>query len=349
MRSFRSDPYLWVHLAGVAAVPIFLELCLLGLGMGRLLMPIWFELLFVGGLGIVPILWMQWQQPFCIYSLLLLAVRPDRLSDDQRKVLTLFKAPIAPFLAVGVAVLMAAVLWELYTIAPIAQGAVFPNATRGMGLLWAAIAFFFANLFLQVPVSVGRVLLIGDRTFKAALPYAVEQVPRAFTLLGFRVDSILPTLIPKPAKPVIIRPVEPAQPKVAVVEEPVVEEEAIVAATIESVADGVESVGGAIEGEVEAVGSVEEGVERMEEAIGSADPSVPAAVESAPIDEKPAPEPLASGEEEGEGVTIEVIALADGDFREAVAAVESREAVEGAIAPPLEAEDWGDDDDLDDL
>ena len=213
MRSFRSDPYLWVHLAGVAAVPIFLELCLLGLGMGRFLMPVWFELLFVGGLGIVPILWMQWQKPFCIFSLLLLALRPAQMSEEQRKILGLFKSPVNQFLSVGVAVLMAGALWQVYQVAPIANGVIFPTATRGTGLLVAAIAFFFANLFLQVPVSVLRVLLVGDSVFAATDPYPVEQIPSAFTLIGWQVKKILPALIPKPSKPVIIRPVAVSVPQ----------------------------------------------------------------------------------------------------------------------------------------
>jgi hypothetical protein len=220
MRSFRSDPYLWVHLAGVAAVPIFLELCLVGLGMGSSLMPIWFELLFVGGLGIAPILWMQWQKPFSIFSLLLLAVRSDHLSEDQRKILGLFKDPIQRVLSVAVAITMAAMLWQLYRVAPIAHGVILPSATRGVGLLWAAIAFFFANLFLQVPISVLRVLLLGDRTLTAATPYPVDQIPAAFTIAGFRVKKILPELVPKPSKPVIIRPVEPPKKTVVAFEEP---------------------------------------------------------------------------------------------------------------------------------
>jgi hypothetical protein len=211
MRSFRSDPYLWVHLAGVAAVPLFLEICLLGLGVGHPLMPLWFELLFVAGLGIAPIVWMQWQKPFSIFSLLLLALRPNQLSEDQRKILRLFKTPINQFLAIGVAIVLALVLWLLYHVAPVTTGLVLPNAARGVGLLWAAIAFLFANLFLQVPVSVLRVLLTGDQAFGAIEPYPVEQITADFTLLGLRVKKILPVLEAAPSKPVVIRPESPPQ------------------------------------------------------------------------------------------------------------------------------------------
>jgi hypothetical protein len=249
MRSFRSDPYLWVHLAGVAVVPIFLELCLLGLGMGNTLMPIWFELLFVGGLGIAPILWMQWQKPFSIFSLLLLAVRSDHLSEDQRKILGLFKDPVQRVLSVAVAVVMAAVLWQLYRVAPIAQGVIFPNGTRGAGLLLAAIAFFFANLFFQVPMSVLRVLVLGDRTLAAASPYPVEQIPSAFTIAGLQVNKILPELTPKPSKPVIIRPVEPPKKTIVAFEEPsgMVEAIRVIAEESEAIVKKSEEVGAASE------------------------------------------------------------------------------------------------------
>jgi hypothetical protein len=195
-------------------VPIFLELCLLGLGMGHSLMPLWFELLFVGGLGIAPILWMQWQKPFSIFSLLLLALQPNQLSEEQRKTLRLFKTPANQFLAIGTAIVLTLILWQLYKLAPLTTGLVFSNATRGTGLLVAAIAFFFANLFLQVPVSVLRVLLTGEKTFGAIEPYPVERVAADFTLLGVRVKKILPP--PKPSKPVVIRPEAPEERLTAV-------------------------------------------------------------------------------------------------------------------------------------
>jgi hypothetical protein len=251
MRSFRSDPYLWVHLAGVAAVPIFLELCLLGLGIGNSLMPLWFELVFVGGLGIAPILWMQWQKPFSIFSLLLLALRPDRLSEEQRKILSLFKAPVNRILAVLVAIALTFTLWQLYRIAPITSGLILPNATRGVGLLIAAIAFFFSNLFLQVPVSVLRVLLVGEHTFEKTEPYPVEQISTAFTSLGLRVKKILPTLIAAPSKPVVIRPEAPLKEEVKEeVLETVAEVKAVATETVDDVvsADAVEE---AIESVVE--------------------------------------------------------------------------------------------------
>jgi len=376
MRSFRSDPYLWVHLAGVAAVPIFLELCLLGLGMGSSLMPVWFELLFVGGLGIAPILWMQWQKPFCIFSLLLLALRPDRLSEEQRKLLGLFKTPVNQFLAMSVAVLMAGVLWRLYEVAPIAHGLLFPSATRGVGLLIAAIAFFFANLFLQVPASVLRVLLVGESVFAATEPYPVEKIPDAFTLVGLRVKAILPALIPKPSKLVVIRPLEASvpkevqkiaeetQPEIVAVgeaiaseipseikphEEPIAEESVTVeAATVFEEPEFFEEPETILEAEI-----FEEAIAHQEsEAIVESEIMESEIIESEII--------------ESEVVELEVIALSTDNFLdvdEIIEVVERAEVIETiseeetappnehleAIAPDPTEEDWGDDEDLDDL
>ncbi|HEY9658789.1 MAG TPA: low-complexity tail membrane protein [Allocoleopsis sp.] len=214
MQSFRRDPYLWIHLAGLAALPLFLELCVVGLAIGKPLFPLWFELLFVGGIGILPILWMQWQRPFSIFSVVFLAVKPKQLTDDQRRILHLFKTPLNRGLALITAIGMAGVLWELYTIAPLTSPppiAALASATRGTGLVIAAVAFLAANLFLQVPVSVLRVLLTSESQFAATEPYPIEQVARHFTIFGIQINHILPPLQAKsltpPARPEPISPV----------------------------------------------------------------------------------------------------------------------------------------------
>lgn len=196
MRSFWSDPYLWIHLAGVAALPIFLEICFLGLAVGDPVLPIGLELLFVAAVGIAPIVWMQWQRPFYIFSLVAIALKPTQLSVEQRKLLRLFKAQTNRVLAVAVPVVLLWVLWQLYRYAPIAAEVTpLPSSARGLGLIVAAIAFLASNLFLQVPVSVAAVLLTRETTFAAVEPYPVEQIPTDFTLLGWRVKQIVPDLV----------------------------------------------------------------------------------------------------------------------------------------------------------
>ncbi|NJO53182.1 MAG: hypothetical protein HC840_31510, partial [Leptolyngbyaceae cyanobacterium RM2_2_4] len=77
--------------------------------------------------------------------------------------------------------------------------------SRNDSLFWAigwatggAIAFLGCNLFLQVPLSVVRVLLAGEAELAAIDPYLPEQIGRDFTVLGLRVKQILPAIAPPP-------------------------------------------------------------------------------------------------------------------------------------------------------
>lgn len=195
MRSFWFDPYLWIHLAGLAALPIFLELCLVGLAMGEPLLPVWLEYLLVAGVGIAPVLGMQLFRPFYIFSILAVAVKPEHLSPEQGRILSLFRNPQSRWLAIAGAVVLGAVLWPIYRWAPIASpiASSFPQ-WRFVGLLWAGLAFLFSNVFLQVPLSVLRVMLSSEAQFAAAEPMAPEQIRREFAILGWQVKKILPPL-----------------------------------------------------------------------------------------------------------------------------------------------------------
>jgi hypothetical protein len=240
MRSFWSDPYLWVHLAGIAAVPLLLELCLLGLAVGNPVLPVGLEWLLVGAIGVIPILWMQWQRPFSIFSLVVLAIQPQQLTEDQRRILRLFKSPLEKGLAVLMALVLLAVLWQLFQIAPIASE-VTPLTRFGRlgGLLVAAIAFLGSNLFLQVPISVLQTLLTDDRAFAVAEPYPAAQIATDFTLLGLRVKQILPpmqsaTTLPSTSPSAIATP----SPIAPTSESPAVEETAVVEAELEAEFEG---------------------------------------------------------------------------------------------------------------
>lgn len=211
MRSFRSDPYLWIHLAGLAALPIFLELCLVGLSVGDPMLPVWLELSLVATIGIAPILWMQWQRPFYIFSTVVIALKPEQLTEDQRRLLTLFKSQRNRLLAVGVSLVLLVLLRQIYDSAAIAAGVVpLPITGRWFGLLLAAVGFLASNLFLQVPVSVASVMLRSDSTFAAALPHPLEQIRQSFTSLGLQVNRILPPILPEaPPSLVVSVPTSP--------------------------------------------------------------------------------------------------------------------------------------------
>ena len=192
MNNFRSEPFLWIHLAGAAAVPLLLQIVWLGLAVGDPLSPFWLELLLLGAVGILPVFWMQWNRPFDIFSLLFVSVKPQALTSQQQSILSLFKSNRERLLAVIAAVAMTAVLWLLYQYAPLAaSAAAFLPQWRVFGLFIAAIAFLACNLFVQVPLSVLGVLLTKEAQLATVNPYPAEQIPQGFIVPGLRVNKIL--------------------------------------------------------------------------------------------------------------------------------------------------------------
>ncbi|MBD2254513.1 low-complexity tail membrane protein [Nostoc parmelioides] len=195
MRSFRSEPILWIHVAGLATLPIFLLLCLLFLSVGEPLLPVWMELLLVAATGLIPLLWMQLRRPFYIFAILGIALKPENLTEQQRKILCLINTKLNRVLALLSAILSIFVLWQLYQAAPLVV-----NMTsqlpqwRILGLALAALTFLASNLFLQIPVSVARVLVTNDTEFAAIEPLPLEKINQDFTILGVRVNKILPQL-----------------------------------------------------------------------------------------------------------------------------------------------------------
>ena len=176
--------------------------------MGSPLLPVWLEMFLVAVAGIVPVLWMQWFRPFYIFSILVVAVKPQNLTSLQHRILTLFKTKLNKGLALFVPVLLAVILWQLYRFAPLAASvAPFRPSWRWAGLLLAASAFLASNLFLQVSTSVMAVLLTPESQFAATKPYVLEKIRQDFTIAPWQVDRLLPALtaettaaVPAPAE-----------------------------------------------------------------------------------------------------------------------------------------------------
>ncbi len=195
MRSFRSEPILWIHLAGLATLPIFLEICWLGLAVGQGVLPVWLEFFLIAAIGCFPVLWVQLQRPFSIFAVVGIAQKPEQLDEQQRKILSLINTPANRLLAVLVAIFLIAVLWQLYQFAPVAATVVkFSPSWRWVGLVIAALAFLASNVFLQIPVSVARVFVTSETKFAATKAYPVERIPLDFTIVGLQVNQILPEL-----------------------------------------------------------------------------------------------------------------------------------------------------------
>lgn len=189
----RKEPYLWIHLAGLAILPLWLELVWLGLAAGKPIFPFLIELAFVAIAGTLPITLMQWTRPFDIFSVLLLAVQPDQLSEQQRQILSVFKTAKHKFLTGLGAIALLGGLWGIARYAPlVAPVTPFPNHWLGLGV--AAIAFLASHLFLQVPLSVIAVFLTSENQLRQLTPVSPEQITSTYLVPGFRVKRILPRL-----------------------------------------------------------------------------------------------------------------------------------------------------------
>jgi len=194
MTSFRRDPYLWIHLAGLATVPLWLDVCLAGLAVGDPAVPPWVELTALVLVGTLPVLLMQWQKPFYIFSLGAIALRPDRLNPQRRQLLSLKRSWLSRVLVLAVAVGLLFLLKMLYQLTPIAADMT-PLAGRPRYIGWGvcAIAFFGANVFAQVPATVATLLIRTPHSVRSTAPYPVDSILKDFTVIGLRVGRLLPS------------------------------------------------------------------------------------------------------------------------------------------------------------
>ncbi len=196
MTTFRAEPFLWIHLAGIVVVPLALLAMAYGLAIGTPLTPYGLEIIFLVAIAWLPIMVMQWLRPFEIFSLLIIAIRPGSLTESQRRVLALFKQSKQRWLTLLGGLLSLAMLWGVYLYAPITYALVvnLPQI-RFLGLLIAAIAYLIANLFLQVPLSVVGVLFTSETQYELSPPIDPESIPKSFTVPGIKLRQI--PLIPK--------------------------------------------------------------------------------------------------------------------------------------------------------
>lgn len=191
MKNFRTEPYLWIHVAGIAVAPLFLTVTWLALSIGDPLRFYWLELGLIGITGIVPILWMQWTRPFNIFSLLFVAIKPDKLTEEQRKILSLFKTRKNKIFNLMTALGLLILGWYLYQWSPLGSIVIITLPQwRILGLMIAAIAFLLSNLFVQIPASVFGVLITSPQQWLNTNPYPSDKITEGFTVLGLRVNHI---------------------------------------------------------------------------------------------------------------------------------------------------------------
>ncbi|MGA1623149.1 MAG: low-complexity tail membrane protein [Synechocystis sp.] len=197
MATFRAEPFLWIHLAGIAVVPAALLLMACGLAVGTPFTPYGLELILLVAIAWLPMMAMQWFRPFEIFSVLILAIRPGSLTTSQRQILTLFKQAKQRWVTLFSGFLSLALLWFVYLYSPLVYDLVDDlPPLRLLGLTIAAIAYLLVNLFLQVPLSVLGVLFTPQSTYKLSAPIDPDSIPQSFTVPGIKVRQIplIPTL-----------------------------------------------------------------------------------------------------------------------------------------------------------
>jgi hypothetical protein len=193
MNSFRFEPFLWLHLAGLVTLPLWLGLFAVGFAMGTPLLPFWLEFGVVAVIGILPILWMQWSRPFYIFSLLLIAMKPTTLTLLQRQILSRFNTQVNHGLSLITTVLLIGILSQVNRVSVMVSdvAGMLPQ-WHIMGLLLATLAGLGCSLFCHVPASVLGVLFTKTDDFVQTQPLNEAEIRQQFLIVGWQVQQILP-------------------------------------------------------------------------------------------------------------------------------------------------------------
>lgn len=329
MRPYRQEPYLWLHVVGLAALPLWALGIWLGVAAGQPWLPYGVEETLLVLLGATPWLWMQWQRPFNPFAVLVVSLLPTVLTTEQRQWLRLLKGTKTRIVAVLALLPMIWLLGQCYQLAPLAS-AVTPIPNHGLGLLVAAITFSGANLFMQVAMSmVVLLLLTSEAQFAAALPYEPERISTDFFRFGLQWRQILPTIERPPSpEPEIIPEPEPETVPEPAIAEPEMADELEPEASEPVTDECAESTPEATDIPPEAPQPEEDAIEQQEigrepdaiESESEVSELIPEDDSSAQPDDEPSPEAAALSPE----AIVEV--LDEPDFPEL--------KVEGSIEPP---------------
>lgn len=189
------DPYLWLQFASLALLPLTLALMAIALTIG---IPFPFsvaELVLIVIIGGVPVWALQILRPWNPFSFLIFQIPPERLDDRQRQILRLVQGTRQPLFNILGAVAMVVLLWQVAHYSPLAIGiaAGLPQ-WHLLGLLGAAIAFFFSNLFLQIPLTLLPSLFLSEQTVSEIDPHPSVSIRRDFACWGLPMAQLFPTL-----------------------------------------------------------------------------------------------------------------------------------------------------------
>ena len=192
MNNFKLEPFLWLHLAGLAIIPLTLEGVWLALSIANPFSWWWLDFLIVAILGILPIILITKKRPFNPFSLLIFSIYPNLLSLEQRQILTLLKNQKKTIINIVSSTVILIILWQLYRFTPVAHLVTinFPQ-NRFLAIIIASFLLLITNFLLQVGLNSLRILITSQDKLTNIEPYPVERIYVDFINSPIRVKKIL--------------------------------------------------------------------------------------------------------------------------------------------------------------
>jgi hypothetical protein len=189
------DPYLWLHVTGLALLPLSLALVAIALAWGTPLPFAVGELVLVVLLGGVPVWALQILRPWNPFSFLFFQIPPERMDERQKQILRLIQGTRKPLLNILGAVVMVVLLWQIAHYAPLASSV---SAGfwqwRVIGLVLAIAGFLLSNILLQIPLTLLPTLLLSEKTVSEIEPHPNVSIRRDFACWGIPMGQLFPSL-----------------------------------------------------------------------------------------------------------------------------------------------------------
>ena len=189
------DPYLWLHLVGLAMLPLTLALVAIALAWGIPFPLSVAELFVVVLLGGLPVWILQILRPWQPFGFLIFQIPPERMDERQKQILRLIQGTRQPLRNVLGAVVMVILLWQIAHYSPLATGV---SAGfwqwRILGLILATVGFFLSNVIVQMSLTLLPTLFLSENTVIAIDPHPNVSIRRDFACWGLPMGQIFPSV-----------------------------------------------------------------------------------------------------------------------------------------------------------
>ncbi|WP_024546051.1 low-complexity tail membrane protein [Picosynechococcus sp. NKBG15041c] len=187
------EPYFWLHIAGLALLPLVWALLAIALAVGIPFPVANLELGLIILLGGMPVWILQILRPWQPFGLAFLQIPPEQLDERQRQILRLVQGTRQPVFNVLGAIAMVILLWQVAHYAPLAIGvaAMLPQ-WHILGFGAAIVLFFFSNVLFQIPLTLLPALLISEKTVQEIDPHPTVSIRRDFACWGFPLGQLFP-------------------------------------------------------------------------------------------------------------------------------------------------------------